>query len=266
MRRRSEDILSTYTVHSNCEGGTVLFDNINVGIISNGRAYVRLRGEKSYLVSIQGGLPSSKSSTTSEKESGEEVSGLSVYPFNGKPVAAIAADAVMESTTKLTFHFVIEAQTDCYLYRIRTLKPWTRTNIITTTYYYSAPAAQKIYPGQAVYMNYTKSDPVIRVSQGNKVYSSDIKDSGCMDRSSYTMTFEFNSMYSRGYSWTSPTLNSFKEIGQGLFEGVATFAESTYMESYVKSRFEGSVMFRDYGGESWEGIGRVVERLVDDVW
>lgn len=46
---------STYTVYSNCNGGSVYFNNNLVGIISSGKLIVELSGADSYTVKIEGG-------------------------------------------------------------------------------------------------------------------------------------------------------------------------------------------------------------------
>ncbi len=55
----------TYTIISNCVGGTVYFDSESVGVIpSSGRLVVEIRnGKDSYVVSISGGVPSGSSET-----------------------------------------------------------------------------------------------------------------------------------------------------------------------------------------------------------
>lgn len=58
MRRRLEDSVSTYTILSNCEGGGVIFDGREVGTISGGKCVIKLKGRKTYAVSVNGGLPS----------------------------------------------------------------------------------------------------------------------------------------------------------------------------------------------------------------
>lgn len=49
---------STYTVYSNCNGGSVYFNNNLVGTISSGKLIVELSGADSYTVKIEGGVPS----------------------------------------------------------------------------------------------------------------------------------------------------------------------------------------------------------------
>lgn len=46
-----------YTVYSNCNGGSVYFNNNLVGIISSGKLIVELSGADSYTVKIEGGGP-----------------------------------------------------------------------------------------------------------------------------------------------------------------------------------------------------------------
>lgn len=46
---------STYTVYSNCNGGSVYFNNNLVGTISSGKLIVELSGADSYTVKIEGG-------------------------------------------------------------------------------------------------------------------------------------------------------------------------------------------------------------------
>lgn len=48
---------STYTVYSNCNGGSVYFNNNLVGTISSGKLIVELSGADSYTVKIKGGGP-----------------------------------------------------------------------------------------------------------------------------------------------------------------------------------------------------------------
>lgn len=63
---------STYTVYSNCNGGSVYFNNNLVGIISSGKLIVELSGADSYTVKIEGGVPSTSTSTSESTDSGSD--------------------------------------------------------------------------------------------------------------------------------------------------------------------------------------------------
>lgn len=65
---------STYTVYSNCNGGSVYFNNNLVGIISSGKLIVELSGADSYTVKIEGGVPSTSTSTSESTDSGSDTS------------------------------------------------------------------------------------------------------------------------------------------------------------------------------------------------
>lgn len=65
---------STYTVYSNCNGGSVYFNNNLVGTISSGKLIVELSGADSYTVKIEGGVPSTSTGTSESTDSGSDTS------------------------------------------------------------------------------------------------------------------------------------------------------------------------------------------------
>lgn len=69
MRRRSSIIGSiyTYTVNSNCEGGTVYINNVSSGTIRSGKfIFERLGGDETYNIRITGGVPGGGQNTSTE--------------------------------------------------------------------------------------------------------------------------------------------------------------------------------------------------------
>ena len=145
----------TYTVNSNCNGGTVYFNNVRKGTISNGR--LQFTDEASSgTVRISGGVPSNYT------DYGDWYDGSTSYEYQtGSYTNFVSFDNRNNMEHDGDVH-PFEAKTSlfyCYAYKYATRRRrayWT-TYRDYTTYNYSAPANKTCQGNGSVTMNYTQS-------------------------------------------------------------------------------------------------------------
>ena len=151
-----------YTVYSNCEGGTVYFNNTNKGRISGGSCSFTDKAS-SGTVKISGGVPSS-----SERE---------VYSHRETTTETDTRTVPSVGQNQSSFTFSREAQSeqfDSVFNDHEANQERTRTNtrsvydVYTTTY--SAPSNRTAYGDGSVTMNYTSSESVTGTSYGDWSY------------------------------------------------------------------------------------------------
>ena len=145
----------TYTVNSNCNGGTVYFNNVRKGTISNGR--LQFTDEASSgTVRISGGVPSNYTdygdwydgSTSYEYQTGSYTNFVS---FDNRNNMEHDGDVhPFEAKTSLFYCYA-------YKYATRQRRPYWTTYRDYTTYNYSAPANKTCQGNGSVTMNYTQS-------------------------------------------------------------------------------------------------------------
>ena len=145
----------TYTVNSNCNGGTVYFNNVRKGTISNGR--LQFTDEASSgTVRISGGVPSNYTdygdwydgSTSYEYQTGSYTNSVS---FDNRNNMEHDGDVhPFEAKTSLFYCYA-------YKYATRQRRPYWTTYRDYTTYNYSAPANKTCQGNGSVTMNYTQS-------------------------------------------------------------------------------------------------------------
>ena len=151
-----------YTIYSNCEGGTVYFNNTNKGRISGGSCSFTDEAS-SGTVRISGGVPSS-----SERE---------VYSHRETTTETDTRTVPNVGQNQSSFTFSREAQSeqfDSVFNDHEANQERTRTNtrsvydVYTTTY--SAPSNRTAYGDGSVTMNYTSSESVTGTSYGDWSY------------------------------------------------------------------------------------------------
>ena len=145
----------TYTVNSNCNGGTVYFNNVRKGTISNGR--LQFTDEASSgTVRISGGVPSNYT------DYGDWYDGSTSYEYQtGSYTNFVSFDNRNNMEHDDDVH-PFEAKTSlfyCYAYKYATRqrRPYWTTYRDYTTYNYSAPANKTCQGNGSVTMNYTQS-------------------------------------------------------------------------------------------------------------
>lgn len=145
----------TYTVNSNCNGGTVYFNNVRKGTISSGRL-VFTDEASSGTVRISGGVPSNYTdygdwydgSTSYEYQTGSYTNFVSFDNRNN--MEHDGAVHPFEAKTSLFYCYA-------YKYATRQRRPYWTTYRDYTTYNYSAPANKTCQGNSSVTMNYTES-------------------------------------------------------------------------------------------------------------
>lgn len=147
--------LYTYTVNSNCNGGTVYFNNVRKGTISNGKL-VFTDEASSGTVRISGGVPNS---TTSY---GDWYNGSTSYEYQTGSYANFVSFDSSTNKEHANISHGVNAETDtlyCYAYKYATRqrRPYWTTYRDYTTYNYSAPANKTCQGNSSVTMNYTQS-------------------------------------------------------------------------------------------------------------
>lgn len=145
-----------YTVNSNCEGGTVYFNNVRKGTINGGRL-VFTDEAASGTVRISGGVPSSTTSygnwydgpTSYEYQTGSYSNFVSFSSSTNKQHKSVSHGVNADSDTVYCY---------AYKYATRQRRPYWNTYRDYTTYSYSAPSSKTIYGNSsATTMNYTSS-------------------------------------------------------------------------------------------------------------
>lgn len=145
----------SYTVNSNCEGGTVYFNNVRKGTISGGRL-VFTDEAASGTVRISGGVPSNYTdygdwydgSTSYEYQTGSYTNFVS---FDNRNNMEHDGDVhPFEAKTSLFYCYA-------YKYATRQRRPYWTTYRDYTTYNYSAPANKTCQGNNSITMNYTTS-------------------------------------------------------------------------------------------------------------
>lgn len=145
----------SYTVNSNCEGGTVYFNNVRKGTISGGRL-VFTDEAASGTVRISGGVPSSTTSygnwydgpTSYEYQTGSYSNFVSFSSSTNKQHKSVSHGVNADSDTVYCY---------AYKYATRQRRPYWTTYRDYTTYNYSAPANKTCQGNNSVTMNYTQS-------------------------------------------------------------------------------------------------------------
>ena len=146
----------TYTVNSNCNGGTVYFNNVRKGTISGGKL-VFTDGASSGTVRISGGVPSNYT------DYGDWYDGSTSYEYSTGSYSTFVSFNSSTNKSHTTVNHTAEADSDtvyCYAYRYATRRRRAYWNTYRdyTTYTYSAPSSKTIYGNSsAITMNYTSS-------------------------------------------------------------------------------------------------------------
>lgn len=159
----------SYTVNSNCEGGTVYFNDINKGTINGGRL-VFTDEAASGTVRISGGTPSSSrvqtdteydydTDTESDTDT-QTVYNISIQSSISMPASASSkyVDCVCNTGTRSRS-----------MSRSRNM---TRTRAVYTNYNYTAPSNKTCQGNGSVTMNYTSSTSTSYGSWGSWSYGS----------------------------------------------------------------------------------------------
>lgn len=157
MRRRSEDSIYTYTVYSNCEGGSVLFDSQPVGVVKGGVCVVELTKKDSFTVRVNGGLPSN-STFTSESYTQYTTDRLeyTIADINNSVVNLAHAGG---NDYYFLFHLTMpDAPTTGVVQKRNIQSVWVQP--FTEVYFreYNAPSSKVIYPGGSVDLLYSYDD------------------------------------------------------------------------------------------------------------
>lgn len=146
--------LYTYTVNSNCNGGTVYFNNVNKGTISNGKC-IFTDEASSGTVRISGGVPSNSSVQTDteydyDTDYDSDTESQTVYNLSIQSSLSIAASG---GTTYV----------DCVCNtgtRSRSMsrnRSMTRSRAVYTNYNYSSPSNTTCQGNSSVTINYSSS-------------------------------------------------------------------------------------------------------------
>lgn len=159
----------SYTVNSNCEGGTVYFNNVNKGTINGGRL-VFTDEAASGTVRISGGTPSSSrvqtdtdydyDTDTETDTDTQTVYNISIQSSISMPASASSkyVDCVCNTGTRSRS-----------MSRSRNM---TRTRAVYTNYNYTAPSNKTCQGNGSVTMNYTSSTSTSYGSWGSWSYGS----------------------------------------------------------------------------------------------
>lgn len=139
-----------YTVYSNCEGGTVYFNNVNKGTISSGVKSFTDEAS-SGTVRISGGVPSSTERYEYSHNEQEEEEDTQEVPVVSQNQSSFSFTAKAQSQQ---FDRVFTDQTDNQV-RYRT-KSRSVYDVYTTTY--TGPSNRTAYGDGSVTMNYTSSE------------------------------------------------------------------------------------------------------------
>lgn len=154
--RVSQDAKSlyTYTVNSNCNGGTVYFNNINKGTISNGKL-VFTDEASSGTVRISGGVPSNSSTQTDtdydyDTDYDNDTDTQTVYNLSIQSTLSISANGG-------TTYVDCVCNTGTRSRSMSRSRSMTRTRPVYTNYNYSAPSNKTCQGNSSVTMNYSSS-------------------------------------------------------------------------------------------------------------
>ena len=153
-----------YTVYSNCEGGTVYFNNVSKGTINNGvRSFTA--EATSGTVRISGGVPSSTTREVYSHNEQEEEEDTQEVPVVLQNQSSFSFTAKAQSQQ---FDRVFTDQTDNQV-RYRT-KSRSVYDVYTTTY--TGPSNRTAYGDSSVTMNYTSSESLTGTDYSSWNYGS----------------------------------------------------------------------------------------------
>lgn len=161
----------TYTVNSNCNGGTVYFNNVNKGTISNGRLTFTDEAA-SGTVRISGGVPSNsrvQTDTDYDYDTDTESDTDYDYLYNCRNPYSTSITLDPEAQN-YTMDIVCTTAT-----RTRSMsrsRSMTRSRPVYTNYNYSAPSNKTCQGNGSVTMNYTSSTSTSYGSYGSWSYGS----------------------------------------------------------------------------------------------
>lgn len=145
----------SYTVNSNCEGGTVYFNNVNKGTISGGRLAFE-DDVASGTVRISGGVPSNSSVQTDTEYDSDTDYDYSTDTQEAKTCECQSSITLPYTAGSTTIDVACNTGT-----RSRSMsrnRDMSRSRAVYTDYNYSAPSNKTAYgDGAAVTMNYTSS-------------------------------------------------------------------------------------------------------------
>ena len=145
--------LYTYTVNSNCNGGTVYFNNINKGTISNGKL-VFTDEASSGTVRISGGVPSNyQSQTDTDYDYDTEYDTEYDYVYR----CECLDDSTTWNPNQEGDQYSIQVACNTGTRSRTNSRNGTRTRPIYTNYNYSAPSSRTCQGNSSVTMNYSSS-------------------------------------------------------------------------------------------------------------
>ena len=153
-----------YTVYSNCEGGTVYFNNVNKGKISSGvRSFTD--EDSSGTVRISGGVPSSTSRNVYSHTESQEEEDTQQVPVVSQNQSSFSFSRTAQSQQ---FDRVFTDQTDNQVrYRTKSRRVY---DVYTTTY--TGPSNRTISGDNSVTMNYTSSESLTGTDYSSWDYGS----------------------------------------------------------------------------------------------
>lgn len=149
--------LYSYTINSNCTGGTVYFNNSSKGTIPSSGTLSFTDTASSGTVRISGGVPSNYTNY------GDWYDGSTSYEYSTGSYSTFVSFNSSTNESHTTVNHTAAADSDtvyCYAYRYATRRRRAYWNTYRdyTTYTYSAPSSKTIYGNSsAITMNYTSS-------------------------------------------------------------------------------------------------------------
>ena len=149
--------LYSYTINSNCTGGTVYFNNSSKGTIPSSGTLSFTDTASSGTIRISGGVPSNHTSY------GDWYDGSTSYEYSTGSYSTFVSFSSSTNESHTTVNHTAAADSDtvyCYAYRYATRRRRAYWNTYRdyTTYTYSAPSSRTIYGNSsATTMNYSSS-------------------------------------------------------------------------------------------------------------
>lgn len=159
----------SYTINSNCEGGTVYFNNVNKGTISGGKLTFEDTAS-SGTVRISGGVPSNSSTQTDTDYDYDTDTDSQTDSESSTNISTSGNVNLDGSGGSGTITVVCNTQT-----RSRSMtrtRSMTRSRPVYTNTTYTAPASKTVNGGSTTTMNYTSSTSTSYGSYGSWSYGS----------------------------------------------------------------------------------------------
>lgn len=172
-------------------GGGVIFNNLNVGTIKNGKCVVKLKGSAVYEVYINGGLPGGRQDVTYYYENGVE----DIVSYESGTIRFDKAlHSVMNNTLTIYFSF-----TNFLVNMKTTSTPWTQRVEKIDSVDFVSPSPGYAKPNDVISLNYEEM-PSTRLIYDIPVYDNNNATSISNYLSSNPDVITFNSIVTNGFT------------------------------------------------------------------